>query len=228
MQAPIAAVVALAAATLISFTTASCSQDRGMSQPGGTTPRFETSEAAVAQGRRDLLEVLRVSPDLELGMDPAQVERATSAPPLTVVEIDFRKLLQADGITDLQQLAVGERGTATPLVADEQVIALIETSRDAGGWRVAAIGNQPLKEDLNAVRSLGFGAGEIRYFEVPNLEARIFAVQVEGQTRYLTRHRGFSLRQPVDLETLLPRLRADAAEFERLYGDKLKGQKLVR
>ena len=42
---------------------------------------------------------------------------------------------------------------------------------------------------------------------------------------YLTRYDG---QRTVGIEELLPRLRQDALEFQKLYGDQLKEQKLVK
>ena len=47
------------------------------------------------------------------------------------------------------------------------------------------------------------------------------------QVSYLTRYNGFSLQRP-GIEELLPRLRQDALELQKLYGDQLKEQKLVK
>lgn len=228
MKLPITALAGFAAATLILFSTISCSTDRDMSEPGKPAPRFPTSDEAVAQGKRDLLEVLRLSPDVQLGMDTAQVESSTLDQPLSVVEVDFRKLLEAENADNLQQLAGGIKGNATPLLVDGQIIGLIETSNDGNGWSVSAIGNQALKEDLNAIKATPFATARLDYFEIPNLDARIFATTVDGNVVYLTRYDGFSLQRPVAIEALLPRLRQDALEFQRLYGDRLKEQQLVK
>lgn len=220
--------IASLAAALILCASASCSRDRGMNTPGKPAPQFASSEEAAAQGRRDLLEALRLSPDLRLGVERGQVEQSTAAPAIPVTDIDFGKLLATDGVADLEQLAAGERGNATPLQVAERVVATIETSRDGAGWRVSAIGNQSMTQELNAIRDGGFDTGGIRYFEVPNIDARIYALSATEQAQYLTSYGGFSLRQPVTIEQLLPRLRQGAAEFQRLYGDELKKGKLVK
>jgi len=228
MKVTIKAVAGSAAAALILISTASCSRDRDMSQANGQAPHFQTSEEAVAQGKKDILEVLRISPDVKLGMDAAQVERSTPDQPLSVNEVDFQKLLEAQNADSLQRLASPSKGNATPLLVDGQVIGLIETSNNAKGWRVSAIGNQVLEDDLNAIKATPFGSGKLEYFEVPNIQARIFAFSNAGKIAYLTRYNGFSLQRPVGIEDLLPRLRQDALEFQKLSGDQLKEQKLVK
>ena len=175
MKVTIKAVAGSAAAALILISTASCSRDRDMSQASGQAPHFKTSEEAVAQGKKDILEVLRISPDVKLGMDAEQVERSTPDQPLSVNEVDFQKLLAAQNADSLRRLASASKGNATPLLVDGQVIGLIETSNSATGWRVSAIGNQVLEDDLNAIKATPFGTGKLEYFEVPNIQARIFA-----------------------------------------------------
>lgn len=216
----------LALATLVMVSAASCSRDRDMPPTSSPAPQFQSSDEAVAQGKRDLLDILRSNRGLNLGVDAAQLERAMPAAPLRVVEIDFAKLLAADNAMPLQELG-SSRGNATPLQVDGQVVALIETDSISDRWRVSSIGNQALQEDLNQIDP-GVRSGVLDYFEVPNLDARIFAATIDGQVRYLTRHAGFSLRQPLSIEELLPRLKADALEFQRLYGEQLKEGRLVR
>ncbi|MBC7990903.1 MAG: hypothetical protein H7Y19_15170 [Luteimonas sp.] len=228
MKVTIKAVAGSAAAALILISTASCSRDRDMSQANGQAPHFQTSEEAVAQGKKDILEVLRISPEVKLGMDAAQVERSTPDQALSVIEVDFQKLLEAGSADSLRRLAGDSKGNATPLLVDGQVIGLIETSKGAKGWSVSAIGNQLLEDDLNAIKATPFGTSKLDYFEVPNIQARIFEVSTGGKAGYLTRYDGFSLQRTIGIEELLPRLRQDALEFQKLYGDQLKEQKLVK
>lgn len=230
MKASIITAAGLIAAALVLFSAASCSRNKDMN-PGSpaSSPHFQTSEEAVAQGKRDLLEALRLNPGINLGVDAAQVEKSTPDQPLAIAEVDFQKLLATESADGLHGLAGANRGNATPLLADGQVVTLIETGSDARGWKVFAIGNQALREELNQIRATPYGAGKLEYFEVPNLDARIYATTLEdGKVGYLTSYGGFSLRQPVGIEELLPRLRQDALEFQKRYGDELKRGKLVK
>lgn len=229
MKASIITAAGLTAAALVLFSAASCSRNKDMNQGSPSPPHFQTSEEAVAQGKRDLLEALRLNPGINLGVDAAQVEKSAPDQPLAITEVDFQKLLEAQSVDSLQSLAGASRGNATPLLADDQVVSLVETSNDARGWKVSAIGNQALREELNQIRATPYGAGKLEYFEVPNLDARIYAATLEdGKTGYLTSYGGLSLRQPVGIEELLPRLKHDALEFQKRYGDELKRGKLVK
>jgi hypothetical protein len=219
--------------TLLSFSfvlLTSCTNDRGnMNGNQGPAPKpFQTSEEAVAQGKKDLMEALRLNPELKMGFDAAQLEKSQPEPALSVTDIDFQKLLQADNPDSLDKLAGTSRGNTTPLAVDGRVIGMIETRKDAEGWRVSAIGNQAVGNDLNAIKGSGFGKGKLSYFEVPNLNVRIYAVSVDGKEGYLTDYNGFSLQKPATIAELVPQLRRDALEFQRQYGDKLKDQKLTK
>lgn len=228
MKVSITAAAGLAAAALVLCSAASCSGSRDMNQDS-PSQRFATSEEAVEQGKRDLQEALRLSPGINLGVDEAQVGKSSAGQALAVNEVDFQKLLSAEGADSLESLAGASRGNTTPLLSDGQVISLVETSSDARGWKVSAIGNQAVREELNQIRATPYGGGELAYFEVPNLDARIYATTLEdGSVGYLTGYDGFSLRQPVAIEELLSRLRRDALEFQERYGEELKRGKLVK
>lgn len=228
MNVSINAATGLVVAALVLCSAASCSGGKDMNQDK-PPQRFENSGEAVAQGKRDLQEALRLNPGISMGVDEAQVGKSSVGEPLVVNEVDFQKLLSAEAAGSLQPLLGASRGNTTPLVLDGQVISLVETSSDANGWKVSAIGNHAVREELNQVRATPWGGGKLEYFEVPNLDARIYAATLEdGSVGYLTSYGGFSLRQPVAIEQLLPRLREDALAFEQRHGEELKRGKLVK
>ena len=213
------------------FFTACDKAERGsVNNSEGQPKSFASSGEAVQQGKKDLTELLRIRNDLKLEVDAALVSKSLPEQGLEVFEVDFKKLLQADGVTGLEQVAGAEKGNTTPLSYDNQVVGIIDTRKDADGWRVSAISNQTVKKDLNEIRKLhaDLMKRKMSYFEVPNIQARIYSVSIDGQNQYVTNYDGFTFDKPVSISELLPKLREDAQAFEKIYGEALRSQRLVR
>ena len=226
----IARTLILLSFSLIFFTACNKGERGTVNTSDGQPKPFTSSAEAVQQGKKDLTELLKARTDLNLGTDAAQVEKSQPEQGLEAFEVDFQKLLQAaDNITGLEQVAGAAKGNTTPLSVENQVIAIIDTRKDTEGWRVSAISNQAIKKDLNEIRKARADLkGKMNYFEVPNINARIYSVSVDGQNQYVTNYDGFTFEKPVSISELVSKLRADAQVFERKYGEELKKQKLVK
>ncbi|MDX2135860.1 MAG: hypothetical protein SFV52_13810 [Saprospiraceae bacterium] len=194
-------------------------------------PSFGTPEEAVQQAKKDLLEVLRTSPGIDLGVDAATAEQSEPGKPIPHFDVDFNRLMDADSAATLDQLRGPAGTTLAPLVVGDKIAVMVEVVKGDKGWQVAGIGNKEISEGLNAVaEATGAGRGNIQVMNVPNLNATIYAVTTpDGAVSYHTDYAGkFDLRKGVDGRTLTAVLREDARAFFKEYGDLLKKQELVK
>lgn len=215
---------------LLLASTAAC-QGEGMQDDGAPDQpdRFETQEAAAQKAIADFREVLASGVDIETGIDAATLERSQPGPSVPRVDLDFTRLLEADTATSMNELVASERNVVVPLLADGGVATIVEVARDEGGWRVVGLAGQDIAADLSAVFESAGATASVTLYEVPNLQARVYGVAAEGGERLHTDYgEQFDIRQGVEPATLLPVLRADAQEFQRVYGDSLRTGRLLR
>ncbi len=213
------------------FLTSCNNVERGpVNNTEGQSKPFASSGEAVLQGKKDLAELLKARTDLNLDVDAAQVEKSQPDQGMEMFEVDFQKLLQAEPTAGLDKIANASKQNATPLSVDNQVIGIINTRQDGDGWKISGISNPIIRKDLNEIRKARaeYKGTKINYFDVPNIDARVYSVSVDGQDRYLTNYDGFSFEKPVSIAELLPRLKEDALVFEKLYGERLRKEKLVK
>ncbi len=229
MRTPLGACCCL---VLLSASAAGCQNQRGGMQRDQDQPQhFGTQDEAVRKAKADFLEVLRSGADLDLGVDAATLERAQPGPSVRRVDLDFARLLTADTAAGLAALVASERDIVVPFLVDGDVVTIAEVVQGDEGWRVVGLAGRDIASDLRVVlrTSPDTAAGQITLYEVPNLQARVYGVTREGREVLYTDYQGrFSIRQGVDAATLLPVLRVDAIEFQRVYGDSLRAGRLLR
>jgi hypothetical protein len=210
-----------------------CQQNRGhMDDNNGNNnqgPTFSTAEEAANKAKADLLEVLRSGKSINLGLDSAAVSRSQPSTPLKQYQLTFDKLLSADsaGFANMKQ---DEKATVVPLTDNNDIVTIAEVAKNDKGWRVTAVANKEISEDLNAIRkSIGDTAkGEITIYNLPHTATKVYGVKRGDAEIFYTSYPGFSIRQGVPESSLLPLLRRDALEYRRKFGDDLKNQKLVQ
>ncbi|MET0340049.1 MAG: hypothetical protein ABW252_03570 [Polyangiales bacterium] len=211
-----------------------CPRDPRGANDGGDAPHlFPSTEQAVQQAKRDLVDVLRMDGAVSLGLDPAMVERATPGLPVERVEVDFAQLLAADGSKGLDALGGAPRSTVVPLMFEQRAITIVEVESRSNGVRVVGLAGQDIARDLTQLDAVGDPRAnrKVTLYEVPNLQARIYGVRTsdDPSERYFTTYRGrFALTDGVSADALVPVLRDDALAFQREYGERLKRERLVR
>ncbi|MBX6380199.1 MAG: hypothetical protein IRZ01_05900 [Thermoflavifilum aggregans] len=218
---------------------ASCGPSTTSSEPGQssadtTSPGFASPQDAAQQGKHDLLEILRMHPPDFYGIsDTALLEKSAPAAPVNHYVLDFNRLLQADSVSNLMEFPKEEANAIVPLVADGQIVTVIELSHQNDQWKVAALAGKAITDDLQVVYqvvprfSRDPQAAQIALMEVPNLQAKLFVLRVNQAELVFTNYKGFSLREPVAVPTVMSVLHRDALQFQREYGDQLKKQRLT-
>lgn len=222
-------------AILISFSFAFISSANGqekahMNNSEGIPKIFSTSEEAVQQGKKDLLALFSFKHDLNVGLDSSQIEETSLGKAIESFDVDFQKLIKESDVTGLNELAGASKGNITPLMLGHEVVSVIDTRKDEDGWKVSGLTNPTVTNDLNQILEahLRRGVEKMSYYEVPNIHARIYSTSIEGETRYFTNYDVFSFDKPISILELLPKLREDAQNFEKLYGEILKEKHLVK
>jgi hypothetical protein len=197
----------------------------------GQKQYFPTQEEAVRKARADLVSVLQSRADAQLGVDANAVQQAQAGVPVRRVDVDFARLLAADTAATFGQLIATERTTVVPLVAGGRVVTIVEVAQEQPGWRVVGLAGNDIAQDLTAVLTAAgdTAAATVVLYEVPNLQLRVYGVTRGGTETLFTDYKGrFTLRQGVPARALVPVLRADALEFQRVYGDSARAGRLLR
>jgi hypothetical protein len=109
-------------------------------------------------------------------------------------------------------------------------VTTISTRVDNGAWTVSGISDTYAEAEISELRNAnpGFSSSTITLYEVPNIDARVYSLRIDGQELYYTNYKGRSISEPIELRELASMLRTDALAFERQYGDMMKKGKLVK
>ena len=205
---------------------------RGREHANGNNERTSFSSAAEAanKAKSDLLAVLQSDTKINLGIDRATLEKSQPATPIKHYQVTFQKLLATDSVGSFGNLAENEMATIVPLVVDDSVVTIAGVAKDDKGWRVAALADKSIADDLNALQVArgDMSQGEITIYELPNSAVKVYGVKKNDSEVFHTNYPGFNISEGVPAERLLSVLRRDAADFQNKYGGALKEQKLVR
>lgn len=209
---------------------------RGTSQQSDTQPAdpasspvFTTPAEAAQKAQSDLLDILRLQPDLRLGVDAAALAAATPADPIAQRELDFNRLLAADSTATLRDLSAQALPTIVPLQAEQRVVTVVGVNQTDQGWQVVELAGEGLTQDLNQVlRITGATTKDVAIYQVPNIQATVFAVTRDGRTTYHTRHDEMPLAEGMEEGAVLMLLGRSARLFEERFGAEVLKQRLVR
>lgn len=205
-----------------------CQRNIFMKKESEQPTHFSTPQEAANKGKSDLLTLLRSRKEIALGLEEQSIEKSQTATPLKHYQITFEDLLSANTLADLNR---NELATVVPLVTDDAVTTIVEVAKDETGWKVASLADKSLSGELEAVRKTAGPQADIVIYALPHSGAKVYGVaQAPGGAGsvFYTSYPGFSLKEAVPAERLLPLLKQDAAEFQRKYSEELKQQKLVR
>lgn len=225
-------VKSMAAMTVFLFLFSFCNGKKETPQNGDSmeTPRyFKTPQEAAQKAKQDLLEAMEAHKNLNTGIDPARLKKASPSVMVEYNELDFAKILATQEVENLGSLVLSRRGNIVPFVLDGTVIGVVEINNSQEGWEISGLANKSLTDDLNASRLIAKGKTKITLYELPNLQLRIYAAA--GLLRrevYYTNFEQLRIDDSVPISTLYPLLRKKSQEFEKLYGKELKEKQLLK
>ncbi len=208
---------------------ASCTDMKGENNGtdgGDSKPKQFTSatEAAVA-AKEDMLAAAET---VDFGIDKGKLKSAEPGAPVYKYEIDWEALLKADTGATPETVSGREALTLVPLISNGEVITVISLRDENGSYGIGGLGDKQISSELDMVRRANPTGmqGEVSIYEVPNLQATIYAVK--GSELYYTSYNNNSIRQGLTAKELVDNLRMDAQRFEKQYREQLRKGKLVR
>jgi hypothetical protein len=204
--------------------------DRGRQQvktDGMGSTSFATAEEAISKAKADLLSILSSGNGLALGVDEAALTRSEPEKLIPHYQITFEQLATADSFASMSG---NELATVVPFVSDNAVTTVVQVAKDEKGWRVAALVDSNLSNDLNALRVAAgdTSQADVTIYALPHASTRVYGVKKEGTELFYSDYPSFSVAQGVAAELILPSIKRDAAEFQKIHGAALKEKKLVR
>ncbi|RYE25206.1 MAG: hypothetical protein EOP51_04965 [Sphingobacteriales bacterium] len=185
---------------------------------------YNSANAAALAAKQDMMDA---SATVAFSVSKEQLRTAIPMSPIMKQTIEWDNLLRADSNMTPEALKSKDNVTIVPLGSDNSVVTVISLMQEGDQYAIGGLGDKQLSTELDLVKKVEPN-GAIQIYEVPNLNAVIYSVASDGAARYYTSYNNNSLRQPQDAKTLVANLRADAARFQKMYGDQLKKGKLVK
>lgn len=201
----------------------------GKKDNGDTSEQYFSSPSeAAGVAKNDMLQAMK---DVDFGVDRKKLEAADPGPALMKYDISWDALLKADSATSLEQIALPKAATLVPLVNGNEVITIISLmDNDKQQYSIGSIGDAQVTQELNLVQA-GFrdSKNEISgIYEIPNLNALVYAIKENEKQVYYTSYNNNSLRQGMSINELMLQLKSEALQFEKQYGAELRKNKLVK
>jgi hypothetical protein len=223
----------LMAAILLSTSCKDGNGDGGGGGNGGDTPRtFATAADAAKAAQADMIAAMEKGA-VNFGVDKERLRSAAPGAAIMRQPLKWEALLQANALDSsgggtLDKLAAGDPVTLVPLVNGADVVTVVGLrGEDGGKFGIGSLGDKQISQELDMVMKVAAGAS-VAIYEVPNLQATIYAVRGQQGEMYFTSYGGNSIREGMSAARLLPLLQRDAAVFERNFGDQVKKEQLVR
>jgi hypothetical protein len=215
---------------LITVLAISCdNMGSGKKDEGRASEKYFSNPAeAAGVAKNDMLQAMK---DVNFGVERKKLEAASPGQPVMKYDLSWESLLKADSTSGLEQMATAKAATLVPLVNGNEVVAIISLRDNNSQYSISGIGDAQVTRELDLVKKVisGDQQGEISgIYEVPNLNAFIYAVNQNGRQIYYTAYNNNSLRQGMTISALIPQLKADAQQFEKQYGSELRKNKLVK
>lgn len=191
---------------------------------------FSNSTECAAQAKTDMMEALR-SNQFKFNIREEDLKSAEAGAEIDHATLDLDKLL-AGQAKSIGELTVSENTYIVPFKNTKGILTTASVAKSDKGFQIRELFNKKFSNDLNMIMAIS-AAGppeSMRYISVPNLDAVVVEVTHGGQAMYYTdlNNQGVINRQAMDGSKLMTSLQVAAQEFNRLNGDALKKNKLVR
>lgn len=201
-------------------------QDDNTSQQQAPKEYKSPAEAAMA-AKEDMLAAID---KVNFGVSRDALKNATPGAPVMKYGIDWDALVRADSNITPENMTQPEPVTMVPLINGTDVVTMVALNNRNQQYTVAALGDKQIAEELDMVRKADSAGmqSEIKIFEVPNLQAVVYAVGSPRGNIYYTSYNNNSIRRGMNGAELFKMLKNDAVLFQRQFGEELKKGKLVK
>lgn len=191
---------------------------------GDNKTRFSTPEEAAMAAKQHMMQAME---QVNFGVSKDKLERTTAGPVATQYLINWDALLKADNNARPEDMTQAGNIDIVPLVIDKEVVTVISLKGKDGGYAIGGIGDKRISYELDMVRHIEPEAikGGVNIYEVPNLDANIYAVSSSG--KYYTSYKS-SIRKAQSASDIMQLLLDDARNFERKYGEQLRKEGLLK
>jgi len=191
---------------------------------GAGKKEFTDAASAAAAAKEDMLNAMS---SVDFGVDKEKLRSSAPGASVMKYDLDWNSILNADSATKPESIAGNEAVTIVPLVNGSDVVTVVSLMGGNGKYGIGAIGDKQIATELDMVKKAA-GQAEVRIYQVPNLDAMVYATGKDTATMYYTAYNGNSIRQPMTAASLMRMLRADAETFMRVNGDAMKKGRLVK
>lgn len=217
----------LAFATMLVISCGNMKGDDNQNSNGGDPKQYATTTEAAMAAKSDMLEAID---KVDFGVNKEKLRASSPGTAIATHNIDWDRLLNADTASLPEGIIGPENAKIVPLVNAGDVVTVVSLASRGNQYSVAALGDKQISSELDMVRKADPAGmqNEIRVYEIPNLQATIYAVMNGGSATYYTSYNNSSIRQGIDGKTLMAVLKADAQRFQKMYGDDIKKGKLVK
>lgn len=192
---------------------------------------FDSAEEAVQQAKTDLMTILEKGTAFDFDISAEKLKKAESSGIIPFMMIDFAALMNTDSLQKFSDLRNERLYYLAPMLAGNEVVAVLQINKDEKGWIMGGLLNKNLRSALNHI-PVEFRKGNMKQmmiYEVPNIHAVLYVAKMEDEAMIFTDYKDmYTLKRPVEIMEVFRTLRSDAIEFQRLHGDKVKEQKLVK
>lgn len=188
---------------------------------------YGTAAEAAEAGKTAMLKAM--DNGVNFGVDRAKLQSSKPGQPVLKQMVDFSALLRNDSAVTLEKIATGEPVTAVPFIIGPEIVSIMTVRQEGNQFGIGTLGDMQLSTELNAVSQATGGAAprSVTIYEVPNLNAIVYAVGDSARTTYYTSYNNMSPQQPLNAAELMRLLQADAQNFQKQYGDELQKGKLT-
>lgn len=198
---------------------------KGQDDKGAAKKEFADPAAAAAAAKEDMMNAMD---KVDFGVDKEKLRAAAPGAPVMKYDLDWSALLTADSTSSPGKITRDEPITLVPLVNGNDVVTIVSLMGSNGKYSIGSIGDKQIASELDMVKKVAGMQANIKIYQVPNLDAVIYAVGSDSSALYYTAYDNGSMRQGINAAALMKMLRSDAETFQKVNGDAMKKGQLVK
>ena len=192
--------------------------------------QFKTQKEAIQNAQQDLVKILESDIKIDIDVRAEQIKEAKPMEAVSFLQVDFDALIDTDSAFSFNQLSSEIVYYIAPLSAKSKVVTVVKVNQQDNSWKVSGMGDKMITDDLNNLPPETFDNGfkHLKIFEVPNIQAIVYVVDLRAEEVAYTDYGNFSIKEKEDPAILIEVLKNDAVFFHAKWGEQLKKGKLLK